>query len=303
MIGEYFTSLTRIGVPIFFMITGFFYSYPTAKRQIKKILVLFISSNLLYLLWKIALTAVKGEISRFLSKIFTVKNMVKFLLLNESYLQSHLWYLGAILYVLILVTMIFRLEQKHRWKLKKALYILVSFLLLGDLVLGKYSLLLLHQEFPYIIVRNWLFVGLPYFTIGMWLKEHLEYVETKARKNKLFAIISVTTITTLIERYMLVTNNLNPTRDHYLSTTFLAISVFLFFLFYISPKKSMLSRIGKQDSTWIYILHPILITILDTAMKHIGIGEVYNDLRPTIVFSVTTVVVEVVMIAQKKIRA
>lgn len=242
----------------------------------------------------------KGEISRFLSKIFTVKNMVKFLLLNESYLQSHLWYLGAILYVLILVTMIFRLEQKHRWKLKKALYILVSFLLLGDLVLGKYSLLLLHQEFPYIIVRNWLFVGLPYFTIGMWLKEHLEYVETKARKNKLFAIISVTTITTLIERYMLVTNNLNPTRDHYLSTTFLAISVFLFFLFYISPKKSMLSRIGKQDSTWIYILHPILITILDTAMKHIGIGEVYNDLRPTIVFSVTTVVVEVVMIAQKR---
>ena len=39
-------------------------------------------------------------------------------------------------------------------------------------ILGKYSLVLWHKEFPFYYVRNFTCVGLPYFTIGMLLKRH-----------------------------------------------------------------------------------------------------------------------------------
>ena len=52
-LGAYFTTLTRTAVPIFFMITGYFYS-DVVKRggensQIKKLLKLVIEANLIYL--------------------------------------------------------------------------------------------------------------------------------------------------------------------------------------------------------------------------------------------------------------
>ena len=51
-------------------------------------------------------------------------------------------------------------------KIEKCLVFAAPFLLMGDLILGKYSVLLLGREFPYILVRNFLFVGIPYFCIG-----------------------------------------------------------------------------------------------------------------------------------------
>lgn len=287
--------MTRIAVPVFFMITGYFYSPSIASKQIKKLLKLMLLGNGIYLVWKMALAAVKGEVSSFLTTTFTVRNIVKFILLNESHLQSHLWYLGAILYVVVIVTLLFKWNEE---KSKRVLYLITPFHLFGDLILGKYSLLLLHREFPYILVRNWLFVGIPYFTIGMWMKKQ----EIKIGKRKTIGLIILTALTTLLERWLLVSNNLNSTRDHYLSTTFLAVAVFLFFLSYVGNTENIVSRIGKLDSTWIYILHPIVIIIIGTVAKKIGVESIYNIVRPIIVFLVTTVMVELIMRAKKKLR-
>ena len=104
--GAYFTSLTRIAVPIFLMITGYYYC-DTVERgktvmQIKKILVLVIEANLIFLFWKAFYTIVSGEyLGSFLLDTFTFKNLMKLLLLNVSPFGGHLWYLGAILYVLL----------------------------------------------------------------------------------------------------------------------------------------------------------------------------------------------------------
>ena len=130
-IGEYFTTLTRIAVPIFFMITGYF--YPNVERssgkikQIKKILILMIKANLIYFLWNIVYAAIGQNIEFYLKDTFTLKNLRDFLLFNESPLREHLWYLGAIFYVLVIAFVVDRL------KCRKLLYILTPILLLGDL--------------------------------------------------------------------------------------------------------------------------------------------------------------------------
>ena len=283
------------------MITGYFYSPTSASRQIKKLMQLMLLGNGIYLVWKLELAAVKGEVSTFLTTTFTVKNIAKFILLNETHLQSHLWYLGAILYVVVIVTLLFKWNES-KWR--RVLYLITPFLLFGDLILGKYSLLLFHREFPYILVRNWLFVGLPYFGIGMWLKERaIKNRAINLGKQHLIGLIMLTTITTLLERYLLVSTDLNPTRDHYLSTTFLAIAVFLFFLHYVGNEKNLISRIGKDDSTWIYILHPIVITVLGAVAAKVGVQSIYNIGRPVFVFLTTTVIVELIMRAKKKYKA
>lgn len=86
-------------------------------------------------------------------------------------------------------------------------------------------------------------------------------------------IISI--MTTLLERNLLVRLNLNATRDHYLSTTILAISTFLFFLFYVPPAKNFISKIGQYDTTEIYIIHPIVLQIFDIIMEKMPVGS-YN---------------------------
>lgn len=108
MIGEYFTALTRIAVPIFFMITGFYYSdiewRDRTIEQIKKIFILVVEANLLYLLWKCFYAVASGDgLIPYIEEILTEKCIAKFVILNESPFNGHLWYLGAILYVLLIV--------------------------------------------------------------------------------------------------------------------------------------------------------------------------------------------------------
>lgn len=235
----YYIALTRIGVPIFLMISGYFYRTDRGFRQIKKIAFLFVEANLLYFVWKYIYCFFGGTFP----KINNI-SLIKLIVLNESPFSSHLWYIGAIGYTLIVVSFL----DKHG--MINILYRITPFLLLADLVLGKYSLFIFDREFPYIIVRNWLFVGIPFFTIGMFM-----------RKNSKFRIglwgIPIFMVTTVLERWILVTNGLNTTRDQYISTIFLSVAVFSYALKYKGEVNAVISKIGKDYSTWIYIIHPI----------------------------------------------
>lgn len=88
------------------MITGYFYFDVEEKngetRQIKKIFKLVLEANVLYLLWD-SFYAVLSRNMSFLLDTFTIENVLKFIAFNESPLKGHLWYLGAILYVLIIM--------------------------------------------------------------------------------------------------------------------------------------------------------------------------------------------------------
>ncbi len=297
-VGAYFTTLTRVAVPVFFMITGYFYSDTVArhkkKRQIKKIFFLFIEANMLFFIWNIALNVIKREnIVAYIRSIFTGKNILKFLALNESPLAGHLWYLGAILYVLVIVLLMDKLNCR------KVLYCLTPLLLIADLVLGKYSLLIFHREFPSILVRNFLCVGIPYFCIGNLIRE--KRCSEKWNKKVLQVSIVVFVITSLAERFILVNAGLNATRDHYISTTFLSICLFVYTLKSNWHNKG-LAVIGRKYSTWLYIIHPIFITVFSIVVGKLGLKSIYRYVAPIVVYCATLVfliILQKVKIAMK----
>ena len=135
--GEYFTTLTRIAVPLFFMITGFFYTRTLERRrqkaQIKKVIILIVEGNLVYFIWNVLLGLLRGNAQQFLKTIFSRTSILNFLLFKNDDIAPHLWYLNALSYVLFIVVLADRIGSR------KAFYYLIPVLLIGDLILGKYS--------------------------------------------------------------------------------------------------------------------------------------------------------------------
>jgi surface polysaccharide O-acyltransferase-like enzyme len=305
LLGDIFTPLARIAVPVFFMITGYYYSLTKErkkeKKQIIKVLKLFLSANVLYVFWSLVKVVMNGDsITAFIGDVFSIKTILGFLVFNESPFGGHLWYLGAILYVLVVVSIF-----EKKWDRKK-LYPLIPVLLLLDLVLGKYSLVLLGTEIPYIFIRNFICVGLPYFLIGDMLNTRNSKIKPV---NGLLLTVAFA-ITTLIERGLLVYFNVNANRDHYISTTFLAIVVFLLAVQFNSKSDNKcfkaLCYTGERLSTSIYILHPIFIMIVDKMVKIVSkfvpVYSAYKYIAPFVVMLVTAIVAWLYLIVVKKAK-
>lgn len=68
----------------------------------------------------------------------------------------------------------------------------------------------------------------------------------------------------------------------------MAVTVFLFCLLGNAKQKNVvqicLAAIGKDYSTWIYILHPIFIVVISRIAGICGIGNIYSYIAPFIVF-------------------
>ncbi len=283
LIGTIITPISRIAVPIFFMITGYFHSqtreHNKQTAQIIKILKLFVVSNMLYFLWSLLLAFVKHEsLMRTISQMLSLESILRFVFLNESSVGYHLWYLGALLYVLVIACL-----WEKRWDLDK-LYPLIPILLVVDLLFGKYSLLVFGRSFSTGLVRNFLFVGLPYFLIGDLLSKR----KLTLPSGTLAIFSCVFVVTTLIERFALGYANLNGSRDHYVSTTFLAICVLLLTINQKDIHSKAIAYIGEKLSLMIYILHPILIPVLAMVVKRDSLGMVFECCRPFIIFLVAT---------------
>lgn len=255
--GDAFLVITRIAVPLFFMISGYFYNKDKIVIEIKKVIYLIIISNLIFFFFNFLLFSFKGNLFQFLSNVFSISSILNLLLFNCSYISDHLWYLNAFLYVLIFV---YFFADKIR---NANLIVLCIILLLCDLIFGKYSILIFNTNIPYIYVRNWLFVGLPYYFIGLMIKRFSFNINFKL----CFLLSFLFIFTSFVEHFLLVYFNVNAIRDHYLSTTFLSICIFVLFN-NIKIKDNIFSFLGRKYTTFIYIFHPILVTVLSYIFKN-----------------------------------
>ena len=98
-------------------------------------------------------------------------------------------------------------------------------------------------------------------------------------------------VTSLIEKTILLNLEKSPAREHYLSTTFLAFCLFMFVVSSKGIKPNLLSKIGERDSLYIYVFHPLLLMSLSPIIKTMPyiIGQCYNVTAPLVVLFVTIV--------------
>lgn len=261
---SYVFDFLRIAVPIFFMISGYF--LPNNKGQLsskkilkaaKKIIMLIVVYNLVYLGWKFIR---KGSIS--FSPLVAI--------VDGGGICEPLWYLTAYVWALACIYLFVKL------KLDKLLFLLIPIGLAINLLMGTYSSLLFDVQ-PVFITASWLnrnffTVALPCIAIGIAVRLYQNFL----RSNKLTLILVLLFgIGLLCERYFIL-NQMPGNAIGDISIFTIPLSLTVFVLAITNPKpESTISQWGIRHSTNIYLLHILIYSILGTAMLALSLPEQY----------------------------
>ncbi len=264
-VGKNVEAIARVAVPIFLMITGFFYNgvekSNRVNKQIKKVFKYVVLTNILYFVWQIIVNAASnGNISLYF-RSFELKTLMEFIFLNNSPFAWHIWYLNALLYVLIIVKFLDKFFGKQYTNVQGVVF------LVFNLILGQYSAVIFGKSFSKLYTRNFLFLGIPYFCVGRLLRCFCDknIRERKETRGVIYIVAIVCfSFTTILERMNFVWHKLPFNGEHYISSFFLSVSIFLLFYEYYFNKKTngfdmLIARIGRKYSLGIFIIHMIVL--------------------------------------------
>ena len=169
------------------------------------------------------------------------------------------WFLFALIYDYILYAIIARCRLvKWAYWLAGAMFVLYVVMAQGCHLAGI--------SVPNFIYRNWLVEGFAYFMLGHWI--HHYQGRLRLKNSWLVAIIAVTTVLCLAERYVMG-------RDFGVNIVTIP-QVFCLFLYAVNnPLRhaGLLQLIGQRYSMFVYILHPAVWHGLEGVYSRLGISE------------------------------
>ena len=180
--GPYWIS--RIAVPLFFMITGYYFVTFSAaskfRKHFRKILIMTISASLFYGFVSLSSAIYSGTFDNWIDSKFNLKTIAVYTLFDLDLFQIHLWYFYALAYDLLIIYFLVRKKKTHYLYYAIPLMLLVFFLLR-------------YLRYPNCYYRNWLFEGLPCISIGMFIREYEEKIKSLFTDTQLivFALFSL----------------------------------------------------------------------------------------------------------------
>lgn len=300
--------ITRICVPIFFIITGYFVAKKEKNNEnyikdyVKKTIPLYLVWCLLYIPIIIGtIIQYLPIINEYLSKINIALPLLIILLilllpvvvliaLCYTGIYYHLWYFPAIIFSLLVL---------KRWKKKNNIkYLLViSFILLlfgatetyyGVLPLSIKELLSYYYNL-FFTTRNFLFFGLFYVALGYFIGK-----KEKPYSKYCFAKLIISFFLLIFEAILLHdTNRLN-------SNILLSCAPLTYYLFisviYITNNIKLKFQFGNL-SKYYYLIHPMIIFIISLSIK--GISS-YPYLNILIVLLITHIISVLIIKLKKK---
>lgn len=245
---QYFEPLYRCGVPLFFIISGFFlYTNEGEKKRITKNilkitkLIIFFNAAYYLLYW----------ITNEESKINSIHEIIRLLIYGDS-ISGHLWFLTSYLW-----TLVFIFVCKYFNIRDIILYIIAIFCLIEGLMEQQYSFIFFkNSNFS---IQNyylpWFTTSLPMITAGYAIKKHETQVVTYLNKyHKIMSIgLCCFIILPYIEHYLLCTTH-HYTGTFMISTFFVVLAMFVYCISRpaMGIKLPFLIKIGKEHSSNIY---------------------------------------------------
>ena len=253
-LSQFCNAQARAAIPVFFMITGYFYDSMIKRggfnKHIKKILILTIIATLFYVFYiGLLFCLYEGTPVEYLSKTFSSQKLLEWVFLNNAPAGIHLWYLYAVIYVLIFMRIIDLFGSSILWYM---------------LGIGCFTILLIlnyttcSSDVPY--TRNFLFMGMPFVLLGRFIASPVfTNLANRLTKGHLIGLLLVgilfVTAELVIRKYVLLFDN--PLLDCYTFTPIVATALFLLALRFTNLNFfwKKLSTIGLKYSTYIYIIH------------------------------------------------
>lgn len=255
-----FNTISRISVPIFFMISGALlldrsFDFKKYKKRIFKIILLIVVWDILYLIWEYYFLGV------------TYDKLYKLIL--EPY-RAHLWFLYTIVILYVIQPLLKLILDKLNKPLKIVLFII--WLLLSTISMYNLSIANIFT----------IFSNIGFFILGKYL---YDYVSNDKRNNKKYTFIMVLLlIISFVESvYLNYTASLKFNMFYNLffayRTPFIILASFIVFkLVYIychNKKPKDIILLGSDLSLGVYLIHGMF---LDVTTKYVD----YKNVIPII---------------------
>lgn len=254
--GEVFITYGKTAVPFFLVVCGYFlYRDDTAQmmkrllKQTKKMFILFVGANVFYMAGFAAYDkAVNGSLDETLA-CFSPKAITDFLLYNLSPFSEHLWFLGSLLYALLIMLLLNKLKVlKHAMFAAPAL--VAAYCVLSHMGIGEgYQL------------RNAILVGLSYTMMGMLIRRcEKKILSFKFLTPVLAVLFAVCCTTAIIE--------LNTYKQG-LAVPFISCEILTYVIVLLCLKfpdfgmGTLAEKLGRDCSLPIYIMHIATVGLLE----------------------------------------
>lgn len=280
-VGEVFITIGKTAVPFFIIVSGYFCFREDDKefskrlcKQILKLFVIMILSNVLYAVFDFLLTN-HMAFSRFLKISFTKNKVKMFLIANQSPFADHLWFLGSMVYAMILVLLFTKLKVY-----KKLLYV-------SPIFLAVY-ITMSYVGINFIYCRNALFCTMPYFMFGCLMKKYDEKIQCLKTPFILISIF-VCLFVSLMELLLW-----KSTEKVFIGSEFLTIFICLLLIKHKNiGKNTIFEHIGRRDTLIVYIIH-IMFCMLIWNKWH-GIPRNYYWFLPFAIYVASIICAEIIL--------
>lgn len=282
-IEPYIDPIRRCAVPVFFIISGFLTYGKTdidniIRKRLNSIFRIFCWGLLLYFILKVLHNGLH-DVLNMLQHTF-----ISFICCNNIIIAEPLWYIHAYLYVLVAIYFV------NKCNLYRLLFFITPGLLAAGLCLGKYHEVITENYIPIYFSRNFIFTGLPFFSIGLFIKKNEVFIQKHTNKYAIIlAFIFFCIVGMLGNIYFDMHNKIG---DMYISTIFASIAIFIFCIKF-KVKENVLSRIGRYDCLYIYILHPAISYEILSIIQRVGLQSSYQYFSTAIVLITTIISIRV----------
>lgn len=261
--------LCRIAVPFFFMVTGQFVVQPFIESK-KNYLFLLTSTTKKLIGYYLAATLLYLPINLYAGRLFPFQpfRLIRALLIDGSF--YHLWYFPAI------ITGIWLIFLMSRKVSTKGIFIICTFLyiigLLGDSYYGLIeNIPILSPLYSNVFaVFSYTRNGLFYAPIFLMMGVCLEKKRPVSRPGANIFWLAISLVFLIVEGVLL--HKAGYPRHDSMYISLIPCMVFLYQLLLgwnVPPKKSL-----RELSTWLYILHPMIIIVVRGIAKIAGLNAI-----------------------------
>ena len=284
--------LTRIAVPYFFTVAGYFYFAKLEKgekpfsKYIKRLLTTYILWSVIYYGYKILTEGMPS-----------IKNFIYTFFINGS--SYHLWFFPAIIFSVCLTTFLYKIKcTKVLIPLAVVLYTVgclgCSWYAIGEKIplLNK-----LYSFFLFTDIRRILFMGFPFFVAGGVVLKVREKVLHGLNKKTSFVYVLFAVIVFLAEIAVVIKYNLQRTVVITFGLYLLVILIVLLLLKYPMSKLSHFSGKAKVYANFTYYAHPLILNLIRGVA-----GSMAISVTETFMFAITIAITCVIGIVIFKLN-
>ncbi|WP_026494590.1 acyltransferase family protein [Butyrivibrio sp. WCD3002] len=307
--GDIFEALARFAVPFFFVISGKYLLKKSCRepseirkavlKKTEKLLGILFPVWIFYTLYSFwySLT-VDHSVQEWLSDKYNSFEFSRLILFNSgkfiydfTYAFDHLWFIFALVYVYLLVIVFARFVRAWAPFLTVALIVLLFVL---ELLQTYYPIRPFDISIStWYVVRNWLFVGVPFTMLGVWFSDKLSEIEFFSNYSAGLTFLALGILSTLAEYSIL------KSKEVYLGSLLIVLGLLILEnTWKINGKKNIfglktLGFVGSVISSHIYYLHVFVISLfgwfIDRINPELYGNEAFMYARPLIVIVLTLI--------------